>query len=89
MSVAEAEVVWAGELLSATCTVKFDVPLAVGVPEMAPALDSARPAGKLPDAIDHVYEGVPPLTLNAALYALPTCPADSDVEPMLRPDPLT
>ena len=43
-----------GELLSLTATVKLDVPLAVGVPEIKPALDMLRPAGRLPDAIDHV-----------------------------------
>jgi hypothetical protein len=29
------------------------VPLAVGVPEIAPALESVNPAGSLPEAIDH------------------------------------
>jgi hypothetical protein len=30
------------------------VPLPVGVPEMIPALERVRPAGRLPDASDHV-----------------------------------
>jgi hypothetical protein len=29
------------------------VPLVVGVPEIAPALESVNPAGSLPEAIDH------------------------------------
>ena len=49
-----AEAVAAGDALSATDTVKVDVPLAVGFPEITPALDSVNPAGRLPDAIDHV-----------------------------------
>jgi hypothetical protein len=34
--------------------VNVNVPFVVGVPEITPPLDSASPAGKLPDAIDHV-----------------------------------
>lgn len=40
--------------LSATWTVKVEVPLAVGVPETPPALLKLRPAGKLPEATLHV-----------------------------------
>ena len=47
--------------------VKVDVPLVVGVPEIAPAPDSVRPAGSVPDASDHVYPGVPPVALSDAL----------------------
>jgi hypothetical protein len=43
-----------GDPLSATVTVKVDVPLDVGVPEMTPALESVRPAGRLPDETLHV-----------------------------------
>jgi hypothetical protein len=49
-----AEAVLVGDSLSATDTVKVEDPLAVGVPEMTPALDSVSPAGRLPEAIDHV-----------------------------------
>ena len=49
-----ADAVCAGDALSFTVTVKVDVPFAVGVPEITPPLDSDRPAGKLPDASDHV-----------------------------------
>jgi hypothetical protein len=46
--------VFAGAQESITLTVKFDVPYAVGVPEITPvpaAID--RPAGRLPELIDH------------------------------------
>jgi hypothetical protein len=48
--------------LSVTVAVKFEVPVAVGVPEMVP-LVAARvsPAGRLPEVMDHVYAGVPPV----------------------------
>ena len=44
----------AGDPLSFTATVNVEVPLAVGVPEIAPALDRVKPAGRLPEARDHV-----------------------------------
>ena len=56
----------AGDSLSVTDTVKLELPLAVGVPVMTPALESDRPAGRLPEAIDHVYPGVPPLAFSVA-----------------------
>jgi hypothetical protein len=40
--------------LSVTATVNVELPVEVGVPEMTPALDRFRPAGRLPDSIDHV-----------------------------------
>jgi hypothetical protein len=43
-----------GELLSATATVKFEVPLVVGIPEITPAFDNVTPAGRFPEEIDHV-----------------------------------
>jgi hypothetical protein len=39
---------------SVTVAVKLDVPLAVGVPEIAPLADRLRPAGRLPEVIDQV-----------------------------------
>jgi hypothetical protein len=48
------ESVCAGDPLSFTATVNVAVPLAVGVPEITPALESANPAGRLPEAIDQV-----------------------------------
>ena len=50
-----ADWVCAGLLLSVTLTVKFEVPLLVGVPEITPVDDDrVRPAGRLPEATDHV-----------------------------------
>jgi hypothetical protein len=49
-----ADCVCAGDPLSVTLTANVEVPLAVGVPEITPALESARPAGSFPEASDHV-----------------------------------
>ena len=51
--VADAD--WSGLPASATVTVKFEVPVAVGVPEIRP-VDGARlsPAGRLPADMDQV-----------------------------------
>ena len=49
-----ADAVCAGDALSFTATVNVEVPVAVGVPEITPALDRLSPAGRLPDEIDHV-----------------------------------
>jgi hypothetical protein len=46
--------VCAGDPLSDTDTVKLELPAAVGVPEITPALDRDSPAGRLPDVTDHV-----------------------------------
>jgi hypothetical protein len=52
---AEADWVCAGLLLSVTVAVKLEVPVADGVPEMMPVVAArVRPAGRLPDVIDHV-----------------------------------
>ena len=40
--------------LSLTWTVKFDVPVVVGEPVMAPAAESERPAGNEPAVVDQV-----------------------------------
>jgi hypothetical protein len=48
--------------VSATLAVKLEVPVAVGVPVIAPEdVVRVRPAGRLPDEIDHVREPVPPV----------------------------
>jgi hypothetical protein len=49
-----ADAVCAGDPLSVTVTVKLDVPVFVGVPEITPPLDIVSPAGRLPDVTDHV-----------------------------------
>ena len=47
-------------------TVKLDVPSAVGVPDITPALESVKPLGKLPLVIVHVM-GVVPVACNVWL----------------------
>jgi hypothetical protein len=39
--------------LSFTCTVKFAVTAAVGVPLIAPLAESERPGGSVPALVDH------------------------------------
>ena len=60
-----------------TCTVKLDVPAALGVPLKTPAEDSVNPAGSVPEVTDQLYGGVPPVAASVWLYALPTVPAGS------------
>ena len=52
--------------LSVTLTVKFAVPAVVGVPDIVPAPDNVRPAGKAPAEMVHAYGVVPPVALNPA-----------------------
>ena len=52
---------------SVTVTVKFTVPEAVGVPEIAPvALFKLRPAGKLPVVTAQEYAWIPPVACKVA-----------------------
>lgn len=65
------EAVSAGLLLSLIATVKFEVPVALGVPEIMPVeAPSVSPAGRLPEETDHVYAGVPPLLTNCVEYTV-------------------
>src|SRR5262249_5931635 len=58
-----------------TRTVKLEVPIAVGVPEIAPVPGvSVSPAGSVPLASDQVYGGVPPLAATVALDGWVTAP---------------
>ena len=41
------------------CTVKLNVPVAVGVPDIAPAVLSVKPPGKFPAVTLHVMGAVP------------------------------
>ncbi len=52
----------------ATWTVKLEVPVVVGVPEITP-VPAARvsPAGNVPLATDQVYGGVPPVAVRVAV----------------------
>lgn len=43
-----------GDPESETVTPNVDVPLAVGVPKIAPPAESVSPAGRLPDVIDQL-----------------------------------
>jgi hypothetical protein len=45
--------VWSGEVLSVNCTVKEEVPVALGVPEIVPPELRERPAGSAPEMTDH------------------------------------
>jgi hypothetical protein len=61
--------------LSFTVAVKLEVPLALGVPEMVPVVAArVSPAGRLPELIDHVYDGLPPVADIGAEYATPSVP---------------
>jgi hypothetical protein len=73
-------VVCVGDEESLTCTVKDDVPAAVGVPEIWPE-EALRvsPAGKEPELIDQEYGDVPPEAASEAAYAELTCPEVSEV----------
>jgi hypothetical protein len=57
------------EFESVTCTVKLLAPAAVGTPEIAPvAAVSVNPTGRVPDAMAHVYGGVPDDAARVAEY---------------------
>ena len=60
---------------SATWTVKVDVPVAVGVPEITPLLLRLKPLGSVPEAKLHVRAPAPPLACRVTEYAAPTVPA--------------
>jgi hypothetical protein len=70
---------------SSTVTVKSEVPVAVGVPEITPVLaliDS--PAGKLPLVMLQVYGCAPPAACTVEPYAVPTLPLGSEVVVIAR-----
>ncbi len=56
--------VCAGDSASVAWTVKDEVALVVGVPEITPALESANPAGSVPLATLHVYGVTPPVAAS-------------------------
>jgi hypothetical protein len=61
-------------LLSITRIVKLNEPAALGVPFNVPLDEKLRPAGKDPEANDHVYGDVPPFAVNVWSYDTPTIP---------------
>jgi hypothetical protein len=63
-----------GFVESVTLAVKLKEPDAVGVPEIVPADDNVRPAGKAPALRLQLYGVVPPLAASVIEYAVPTCP---------------
>ena len=62
---------------SVTFTVKFEVPIAVGVPLSAPAEESDIPAGRDPADTVKTNGASPPEVLMLALYGVPIVPAAS------------
>jgi hypothetical protein len=56
----------------------------VGVPEMAPALESVNPAGRMvPEAMLHEYGEVPPVAASVVLgYAVPAVPLGTELVEM-------
>ena len=66
-----------GVELSVTRTVKFDVPAAVGVPEIVPVPLNVRPLGSVPLSSDQTYGEVPPVAARLCEYAVCTVPAGS------------
>jgi hypothetical protein len=60
--------------------VKLLVPVAVGVPVIAPVVGfNESPLGSVPTVMLHVKGRVPPVACKVALYAVPTTPFGSDV----------
>jgi len=64
------------DALSVTITTNTEVPDAEGIPEIDPAVDKLKPEGKVPDARDQLYAGLPPAALKFWLYATPTDPLE-------------
>jgi hypothetical protein len=64
---------------SVTLTVVLKEPEAVGVPEMVPAADRVKPAGRAPELMLQVYGVVPPLAARVVEYAVPTWPEGTEV----------
>ena len=60
--------------VSATRIINIEDPGAVGVPLICPAGLSDKPAGSVPEAIDQVYGGIPPLACKLCEYGVPTVP---------------
>jgi hypothetical protein len=60
---------------SVTLTVKLDVPVAEGVPEIVPVeLPRDNPAGSEPLITDQLYGVMPPVAARVWLYAAPSTP---------------
>lgn len=66
-----------GGPLSATCTVKLEVPAVVGVPLIVAPV-RVNPAGKLPEVMDQLSADVPPVAVRVWLYATPVDAGGND-----------
>ena len=64
----------ASPALLAAFTVKVNVPVAVGVPEMIPERERVRPAGRLLPLSSVQVMGAVPVAARVWLYASPTLP---------------
>jgi len=67
VSVNDAVAVAAGDSESLAWTVKVCVSWFVGVPLIKPDVLSVRPAGRVPEVMDQVYGGTPPVAVSTAL----------------------
>jgi len=75
----ETDLLCKGLPASATVTVKLEIPVPVGVPEIRPVLlASESPAGRPPLVIDHVKGDVPPLACREVEYDVPFVPEDKE-----------
>ena len=75
MTTIESACVAEAPSVSAALTVKLEVPVAVGVPVMAPALPRLNPVGREPEESDQVKPPVPPVAASVWLYAIFTVSA--------------
>ena len=63
-----------GRKLSITLICGLYVPVAVGVPEITPAVDIVKPGGKEPPNRNQLYDGLPPVAAIVVEYAVPVVP---------------
>ena len=84
----ESTVVALTPALSATLTVKADVPAAEGVPLIVPVGLRLSPPGREPELSDHVYGGDPPNAMRTCEYGVPTVPPGSADVMIPRPGAL-
>ena len=63
-------------------TVKLNVPVVVGVPDIVPLVERVNPVGRLPFAIAQ-FMGVVPVAVRVLLYAVPVMPSGSVVVVMV------
>jgi hypothetical protein len=56
-------------------TTNVEIPEVVGVPEIEPSVENARPAGNVPEVSCHPEKTCPPLYNSVCEYGAPTNPA--------------